>query len=636
MPALPNRGVKIASAFAIWVLPALFCLWLYGPGIHTWFQQDDFAWLGLPAEFHKPSDLWRLLFQPMAQGTIRPISERAFFLIFTSLFGIDALPFRIWVFLTQVGSLVLVSGIVLRLTRSRLAAALAPLLWLVNSGLMVPMSWTSSYNQVLCGFFLLSAFALFLKFVETGKPKYYILQLIVFVLGFGVLELNVAYPALVLAYTVLLARPFIRPAVLLLIPSILFTVAHRMSAPAEVAPGYGIHFDERIFATLSTYWQWLLGPALLGTVTHVPDWFSGVGTAVLTTAVIGYVAYKAFRKQYLPLFFLIWILVLLAPILPLPGHISDYYVALPSIGIAMLGALAISDAASLLGQARNARTVASATVAAGCVFLYVYSQLPITRVGVHWWYERGRRAEALVEGVASASERHQRKTILLTGVDNDLFWSAVYDSPFRLYGISNVFLVPGSERAIQYDRNTVSLAQYLLPPRVARRALDQNEAVVYDASQIPIRNITTIFSRSVAQSWPTGLSPELIVTEKLYADQVGEGWYDAEQGFRWTKPRALAKLGRGDSPPHSVSISGFCVELQTRSGPLGVLLSANGKALGRQELRMKDAPFELKFPLPASLREEKIFEIQIDVDHPTIPPGESRELGLAVISLRLE
>jgi len=42
--------------------------------------------------------------QPFAQGTIRPWSERAFFMGFYTLFGLDALPFRICVFLVQIAT----------------------------------------------------------------------------------------------------------------------------------------------------------------------------------------------------------------------------------------------------------------------------------------------------------------------------------------------------------------------------------------------------------------------------------------------------------------------------------------------------------------------------------------------------
>ena len=66
------------------------------------------------------------MFAPLAQGTIRPWSERGFFLLFYSLFGLEALPFRIWVFLTQFANLILVASLTIRITKSRLAGFLRP------------------------------------------------------------------------------------------------------------------------------------------------------------------------------------------------------------------------------------------------------------------------------------------------------------------------------------------------------------------------------------------------------------------------------------------------------------------------------------------------------------------------------
>ncbi|MDQ6707762.1 MAG: hypothetical protein M3Z85_17515, partial [Acidobacteriota bacterium] len=101
--------MRRAQSAAYWIFPSLFCLILYWYGLKSWFRADDFAWLGLGSEIVTPVDFWRVMFAPMAQGTIRPLSERAFFIGFHALFGLDALPFRIFVFLTQFANLVLVS-----------------------------------------------------------------------------------------------------------------------------------------------------------------------------------------------------------------------------------------------------------------------------------------------------------------------------------------------------------------------------------------------------------------------------------------------------------------------------------------------------------------------------------------------
>ncbi len=191
---------------AYWALPSLFCLALYWKGLTIWFLHDDFAWLSLRFQVYDWPSLMRALFTPTGHGTFRPLSERGFFLLFTTVFGVEPLPFRIMVFLTQFVNLVLISSIALRLTRSRVAGFLAPVFWVSNTVLVMAMSWTSAYMQVLCGCMLLAAFHLFLRYEETGNRRYYYWQWVPYLTGFLVMETTLVYPAIVAAYALLCAR----------------------------------------------------------------------------------------------------------------------------------------------------------------------------------------------------------------------------------------------------------------------------------------------------------------------------------------------------------------------------------------------------------------------------------------------
>ncbi len=137
---------------AYWLLPLLFCLAVYWYGLKAWFSGDDFLWLGITRRVYDWSSLWQEIFTPTIHGTFRPLSERAFFLVFRALFDLDNVPYRIWVFLTQFGSLVLTASIVWRITGSRLAGFLAPVIWMANSNMAHVMTWDSAYMQILCGF----------------------------------------------------------------------------------------------------------------------------------------------------------------------------------------------------------------------------------------------------------------------------------------------------------------------------------------------------------------------------------------------------------------------------------------------------------------------------------------------------
>src|ERR1700742_4908036 len=116
-----------------WLVPVVFLFWLYFEGLQTWFVADDFAWLGLIHDVHNVHDLLVVLFAPAAQGTIRPWSERGFFLLFESQFGLDSLPFRICVFLTMTANITLAAWITRRITQSAAAGFLAAILWIASS-----------------------------------------------------------------------------------------------------------------------------------------------------------------------------------------------------------------------------------------------------------------------------------------------------------------------------------------------------------------------------------------------------------------------------------------------------------------------------------------------------------------------
>src|SRR5262249_24113838 len=128
------------------------------------------------------------------------------------------------------------------------------MLWITNTALITVMTWSSVYNQALCGFFVLLAFDFLLRYIETGEKRFNRAQWITFLLGFGALELNVMYPALAAAYTLFCARRYFRRTLLLFIPSLVFTTVHRAAAGAVDAPAYAMRFDSTL---LNTFWKYL-------------------------------------------------------------------------------------------------------------------------------------------------------------------------------------------------------------------------------------------------------------------------------------------------------------------------------------------------------------------------------------------
>jgi hypothetical protein len=409
-------------------VPSLLCLLLYWKGLNVWFQQDDFAWLGLHLQVHDWPTFLHAVFTPMAQGTIRPLSERLFYMGFYKLFGMNALPFRLFVFLTQFSNLVLICAIVRRLTRSNLAGFLAPVLWMVNSSLSVAMSWTAAYNQIQCAFWMLLAFYWFIVYTQTGEKRYYLWQGAAFVLGFGALEINVVYPALVAIYALCFARRHLIRTVPLFIVSAAYALLHRSIAPAQTTDVYRMYFDSSLLWTFFTYCKWATGVDRLVIALMRPAW----PFIAMECVVIACLLMVVLVKGKPALLFIGWFVIVLAPLLPLRNHISNYYLTVPTIGLAMLGAWGISSAWE---RGRGAGIAASVVA-----LLYAVPMIWDTRMESRFNYLASTQVKALVLGVQSVHQANPGKMILLTGISDRLFLTGIYDDPFRVLGIPNVFV----------------------------------------------------------------------------------------------------------------------------------------------------------------------------------------------------
>lgn len=614
-----------AARAAYWAVPPLFCLAVYWPGLWAWFQQDDFAWLRLHLSIHQPSDLARALFAPMAQGTIRPLSERAFFLAGYALFGLDALPFRIAALLTQFVNLLLLGWIVRRLTGSALAAFLAPLLWAANPALGLPLSWTSSFNQVLCATFLLGAFACWLRFVETGARPWYLLQCVLFGTGFGALEINVVYPALAGAHALLFARRRLIAVLPMGAASGVYAAVHAWAAPVAQSGLYAMHLDASMAATLGRYWTAAMGGSRLAELPVDPAWAMAgqLATWLLSLALLAGLAWSLWRRRWVPAVGSFWFIALLAPVLPLRDHFSDYYLTLPSIGLAIWGAALCAACGRL-----------PARIAAGTlVAMYLTTAAPVGRAIADYNRTRSQAAARLVWGVDRAARQHPGKVILLTGVSTDLFWAGVYDKPFRLLGLGDVWLAPGAEEAIQPHPELGEVGDFVFPPGPTLRALDRGQAVVYSAGDERLHNVTRAWSAMARSRWKPALASRVDVGHPAFADQLGPGWYPIESGYRWMPQRAVVWLPGPAHEGEKLYLAGFCPSAQLTRGPVRMTVHAEGKPLTSFGLEKPDAPFEAQVRLPPELIGRARIEVTLEVDR-TFSDGRPLGAAFGVIAIR--
>jgi hypothetical protein len=554
-------------------LPVLLLLALYWPGLTTWFYQDDFGWLNLRHDVHSAHDLVRALFSPKAHGNMRPLGENAYWLGLSSIFGAEPLAFHIAAFLTQSASLLLLGAIVRRLTESELAAFGAQILWMANIGVAGVLGWSSIYNQVLSAFFFLLAF----YFLLRGN---WAAQWMAFVLGLGALEINVVYPAVAGVYALFFARHALKKILPMFALSALAVLVHFHLAPPPAAGVYAPRLDARVGATFWSYWRWALGP--------MPIWL----TVLLSVAVCLLIAAAVRRGKPVALLGLAWFAIPLLPYLPLPEHKMDYYLAVPAIGIAMLGASAIA-------LARGSGAAWRIFTAAG-VLVYLGASLPAAETVTRWQHARGERVEDLVLGVEEARQAAPQKIILLDGIDTDLFWSGIADLPFRALAIPRVYLAPGASGRIQAAPELLS--KYELPQALARRAFEARSAVLYRFDGRLLHRVPA------AGPW-TDAEPHFVnLGDDVFHDYFGEGWHEAPGGYGSMSGAATVRIGAPRSRGEQLYIGIF----ETRDFHLSV--RANGVELPVVLAHRDNDLSEFRATLPPDAMHRQQMEVSLGAD----------------------
>src|ERR1035438_2412316 len=138
-------------------------------------------------------------------------------------------------------------------------------------------------------------------------------------------------------------------------------------------------------------------------------------------------------------FLAVWFVIVLTPLLPFKNHFTEYYVIVPAIGLSILAAWAIASS-------RQALTLG---VAAALAVGYFTLSIADDHMAEKYHYNNSRRMKYLIKGLESQQKLRLREVVLLSGIDNDLFWSGFCDNPFRLLGIYHTYVVPASANAIQ-------------------------------------------------------------------------------------------------------------------------------------------------------------------------------------------
>jgi hypothetical protein len=624
MPLLKNsfRFSPSAAKFTFWAASLILPPLLYWGGLTAWFYRDDFALLSFRGLVAKGSlTLASALFAPVAQGTIRTLSERVYYLSFFSLFGTNALPYHILAFLTFSATLLMLAEVCTKLTASRAAGYWAAFLWGINSALAMPISWTAEYYHLLCAFFFLLDLWLLLRFVETGEKRYYVAQWITFILGFGVLEINVVYPALATVYVLCRAPQLLRKILPMYLVSAAYVILHFAVAPVATAGPYKMYWDWHILPTLSTYFSRALGSIWLTTL--------GLDSYALwlipAAALTAFLVWKLRQRDWVFLLFPAWFVIVLAPLLPLREHLTYEYLTEPTLGLAIWAGAAVSSGF----HARIWWKAATAVL----LILYVWASVSITPLIVQPFHDRSIQARNLYDGLVPEKDHFLTRTLLLTGVTPELVGDAINSGALRLAGIQNVYVLNAEKPKLSPAQQLESAAVFLSDSNLERQMVAQDRAVVYDVSQ-GARDVTAEY-RTAQGVVPGGLASRVEMGIASYADQLGPTWFGIEGSIRWMPKHATVRLRGPTAPGQQLYLAGFCPPLVVQAGPVEMQVSVDGRKLPSVWLREGGVAFSFNFPLPAEATGKDVVQIDIDLSRTLRPPGDARELGLAFSSLEI-
>ena len=607
-----------AARAAYFAIAPCVCLALFWRVLITWFLGDDFAWLGKPLEVQSWGDLPHALFAPEAQGTVRVLSERAFFLVFTPLFGLHALPYRLIVLATWFVDLGLASVIGARLAGSRWAGLFASVLWAASVNRAYPLARVSAYNEILDSLCILLAFYARLRWIESDGRRWQATEWAAYLAGFGAKEMVVMYPAIALLHAILFARKKWRGTLALFVPAALFGAVHYFFIPKPASGVYAIVWDRRLLETFLRYLSVSLGPVGLGGWVAHARRPAMVGVGLIALALAGFAIERLRRREYAVVFFIGWFAILIAPVLPLPNHIFDFYATLPELGLAWLGGWAAAVALRSRPVWRGVAIFLGAAYLAGSALA--------ANGATRWYYEHSQPVRTMVLGIRDAAQQYPGSAFFLAGVDQDLYELGIQDNPFRLFGLTRIYLIPGSENTIHGRADLGGVTRWVSSPQAALHAIQYENARVFRVEPRELLDITHGYE-TVLLADPRATRIDFVdAGDASYAAQLGPTWYAAEKGSRWMPRSATLRMSGPAQAGARLYVTGYVPPAIVAAGPVTLTFTAAERNIGAGNIST-DGNFHFDFLLPDALVGVKEIEIGIEASRVVRPASDPRDFG---------
>jgi len=190
----------LKSAWVPLVLLTVVAALVFLPSLGNYFSGDDYVWLRW-AYKTKIGEVGQFYLD--AQGFFyRPLAK-TYFVLVKPLFGLRPGAYHLMDFFLHFGCTLGAYGLALKLTKKKLAALLAALLFLIHPINAESVLWISSTSALMASFFYFGGVLAYLQWRQRKKDwqsLYYLAALITFALGLLSHERMITFPLLLLFY----------------------------------------------------------------------------------------------------------------------------------------------------------------------------------------------------------------------------------------------------------------------------------------------------------------------------------------------------------------------------------------------------------------------------------------------------
>ena len=253
--------------------------------------------------------------------------------------------------------------VALALTRRRITAVVAVLLFIVHPAHVEAVAWISNRKDLVAAAFVLPCFLAYFKYRQLGAIIWYLLSLLLFL--FALLgKLSVAaFPAVLLVVDLVIEKRPLRRSVIDKIPFIVLAAILAITVH-YAQPSTGLQPDPAVHARAFLQSLWLLAGLGNYVIYRVPP-ASGHGLSQLIGLIIlaGLFILPWFLRKRFPTatVSIYWILFTYLPtqVLPFSYPVTDRYLFLPSVGAVILIAWLCIKAT---GQLQKWRVAAATTL----------------------------------------------------------------------------------------------------------------------------------------------------------------------------------------------------------------------------------------------------------------------------------